>query len=316
MRLTVGQWDPQYGPAVGPDDVDLTGDVDVGIEMPASRWAPVVPSGPYVPPTVTVFLDGVRRVDAGLWGVPDGQTSRPLQALAASVAAGIVWCPTGGQATFGPARVGRYIVGPPGITELPIEPTLTYRPVVAGTDPSAAVLSNRIQEQMLDLEAQLASSIDADLIVLDGPLSARKVTNAVGYIKTHQARYLPATLERVVAALDVGQRTPLFLTSAGTSGYSRLSCYLRLPGPRQHPFDALVRLELARDEPDPARRADQLAQLLPPFASAAHRDARAPQNLTPIGALEQHLRHRLGDARVVARKLRHHLHAVPVDHGR
>ena len=44
--------------------------------------------------------------------------------------------------------------------------------------------------------------------------------------------------------------------------------------------------------------------LLPAFASEAHKDARAPQNLYPIGGLERELRHRLGDAELLYRALR------------
>ena len=47
--------------------------------------------------------------------------------------------------------------------------------------------------------------------------------------------------------------------------------------------------------PHPAREG-----WLPGFASALHRDARAPVNLTPIASLARHL-HRLGDARLALR---------------
>jgi hypothetical protein len=50
--------------------------------------------------------------------------------------------------------------------------------------------------------------------------------------------------------------------------------------------------------------ADRVALALPRFASAPHKDTRAPQNLYPIGGLERTLRHRLGDAAVVYRALR------------
>ena len=50
--------------------------------------------------------------------------------------------------------------------------------------------------------------------------------------------------------------------------------------------------------------ADRVAATLPRFASEPHKDARAPQNLYPIGGLERQLRHRLGDAAVVYRALR------------
>ena len=50
--------------------------------------------------------------------------------------------------------------------------------------------------------------------------------------------------------------------------------------------------------------ADTVTVALPRFASVAHKDPRAPQNLAPIGALERLLRHRLGDAQICYRALR------------
>ena len=40
---------------------------------------------------------------------------------------------------------------------------------------------------------------------------------------------------------------------------------------------------------------------LPRFASRPEHDARAPQNLQPVGALEKRLRHELGDQRYIRR---------------
>ena len=51
--------------------------------------------------------------------------------------------------------------------------------------------------------------------------------------------------------------------------------------------------------------ADASSCLLPRFASLPYWDARAPQNLVPIGALERELRHRMGDRGLVFRALRH-----------
>jgi len=53
---------------------------------------------------------------------------------------------------------------------------------------------------------------------------------------------------------------------------------------------------------DEARRlADLTATLMPRYASLRSRDPRAPQNLTPIGALENRLRRELGDAVLLKR---------------
>jgi hypothetical protein len=43
---------------------------------------------------------------------------------------------------------------------------------------------------------------------------------------------------------------------------------------------------------------------LPRFASEAHKDARAPQNLYPIAGLERHLKRLLGDPMLLERALR------------
>ena len=51
-------------------------------------------------------------------------------------------------------------------------------------------------------------------------------------------------------------------------------------------------------------RADLVSACLPRFASQAHKEPRAPQNLVPIAGLEQRLRHLLGDPFVLERALR------------
>ena len=49
---------------------------------------------------------------------------------------------------------------------------------------------------------------------------------------------------------------------------------------------------------------DEAAGWLPAFASALHRDARAPVNLTPIAGLERRLHHLQGDVRLALRGVR------------
>jgi hypothetical protein len=88
---------------------------------------------------------------------------------------------------------------------------------------------------------------------------------------------------------------------------------VRLPGNVSHPWEAVVRCETPRDGRPllaAASLADEVTATLPRFASRPHRDVRAPQNLYPIGGLERHLRHRLGDAGVIGRHLRRAVHAV------
>jgi hypothetical protein len=53
--------------------------------------------------------------------------------------------------------------------------------------------------------------------------------------------------------------------------------------------------------------ADLSLSLFPLLASHPVKDPRAPQNLTPIGALERELARRMGSQEVVERLLRRHL---------
>ena len=52
------------------------------------------------------------------------------------------------------------------------------------------------------------------------------------------------------------------------------------------------------------RLADRVTATLPRFASAPHKDPRAPENLYPIAGLERELRRRLGDPNLMYRALR------------
>ena len=145
---------------------------------------------------------------------------------------------------------------------------------------------------------------DGDLLVVDGPLRGRQhLPRALGYIKSHRSTYLPPELNTLVAALLPGQRTPVFLM--GTS-WDRHSWYLRLPGPPGSPWAGVVRIECSADLPvsEVVRLAAVSQKCLGRFASAAYKDARAPQNLYPIAGLERELRRRLGDPRLLYRALR------------
>ena len=77
--------------------------------------------------------------------------------------------------------------------------------------------------------------------------------------------------------------------------------------PRRVAFvDGIARLEMpsgiGRDAAVEA--AERAAGWLPVFASALHRDARAPVNLTPIAGLERHLHRLQWDARLALRAVR------------
>ena len=114
-----------------------------------------------------------------------------------------------------------------------------------------------------------------------------------------------APLRPVLFSLAAGARTPLFTLSSRR--FARYSWFLRLAAPYagDSELSGLVRLEVAEGVGLEAARvlADATCVLLPRFAPSRGRDPRAPQNLLPIGALESHLRHRLGDSNLVRRHI-------------
>ena len=305
MRLAVDAWAPGFAPA-SPGSAELqdaSGPVDVGREVAAGDWAPRSPDPAVRPATDVRFVDGVRRIDARVWvtegGDGDPPTTRP--AIAVSYGAGTVR--SNGHAVVEDCEIRRELIGPAGMPPLEVG-DLRYQPVAApGTDDDALVAC--VQSRMGQLEVATAARAEpAGLTVVDGPLSGRQnVRGAVGYVKTHHTAYLPPVVEGVVAALQPGQRTPVFVTQ---TSWSRYSWYLRLPHGTGHPWAGVVRLEAAADLPiaQVTALADQTAATLPRFASQPHRDPRAPQNLLPIAGLERALKRRLGDAGLMERRLR------------
>jgi hypothetical protein len=95
----------------------------------------------------------------------------------------------------------------------------------------------------------------------------------------------------------------LFLT---LGRWSKFSWYMRLPGGVGHPWAGVVRCESTADQEldEVVKLADKVTATLPRFASDAHKDPRAPQNLYPIAGLERELRRRLGDPQLLYRGLR------------
>jgi hypothetical protein len=56
--------------------------------------------------------------------------------------------------------------------------------------------------------------------------------------------------------------------------------------------------------PEAVALADMATATLPAYASVAHKDPRAPQNLYPVAELERTLRRHLGDPQLLYRGLR------------
>ena len=300
QKVAIETWDPGYGvPSTEEPGEDTDVVVDADVEIPLARWSPVVP-GHAVSTTQLAFIDGVRRIDANAW--LDDSTGPVRQGMFASFAAGAVHAAD--HAHVNAIEVRRRLFAP-GRPEPFTTKAGAYQPVgVAG--PGTELLSAALQERLGALEIEVAGRLanEADLIVVDGPLYGRQhLPHTVGYIKTHRVHYLGGDAAKTVAALAPGDRTPLFRF---TTSWTRHSWYLRLPGPMAHAWSGIVRLEAPAEltVDQCVALAELSSRVLPRFASAPHKDPRAPQNLYPIAGLERELRRRLGDPRYVERALR------------
>jgi hypothetical protein len=302
MRVAIDSWDPGYGSGASdardlvPSDVPTDPNAEVAIE----RWAPIRPA--HVDPwDAVVFVDGVQRIDARAWVTGDDGITR--QGLCVSVAAGAVRCD--GVAEVLDIVVDRALVSPvEGADHLVTRHGVWRHVPIAGDD--IEVLDRAIGRLRGTLEAALAQRVatSGEQIVVDGPLSQhRHLARALGYVKTLQRGYGPPDVLRVAAELQPGERTPMLVIG---DSVARWSWYVRLPGAIVHPLAGVVRCEAAGDlSPESAAAlADCTARSLPRFASAAHKDPRAPQNLYPIAGLERSLRARLGDQGLLLRALR------------
>jgi hypothetical protein len=322
FQVRIDPWDVDYGSETPLEPLDDKPDEDVvlDIERPVDQWAPVSP-GIVPAPERLCFIDGVRRLETRLVVNHNG---RLLHGGFGSFAVGCVEV-RAGRASFGQTDLGREVVLGSG-ERLPhdvvVRANLTYAARSAKeAEPDAPLRT--IQADMRRAEVRLArdlADLAGTLVVTDGPLGAEGKGNAIGLIKRISELYLPECLLSVLTRLPAGTRTPLFAIRAQNQRFARLAWFLRLVPvlPGESDLHALVRLEVAESVGcDRARfLADLTAVLLPRFAPSRSRDPRSPQNLLPIGALEQQLRHALGDQLLVRRWIetlvaREAMHARP-----
>lgn len=298
--ITVEEWAATYGSpylVVADDAIADASLVEDGTELrfhsPAARPMPRL-----------AFVDGVRRIDARLW-IRDGD--RLAGGAAGSHACGAVLAEPGERLVFGPVNVDRLAIAGGGLlAQLPHTGGFRYRPVsIAGDEPDSPTME--LQSRMRQAEGRLAEELaDAGrLVIVDGPLNYVRSRDlpVVGYVKTHHRALLAPELHARVPDLGPGERTSLFRLGA-----DRYACYLRLvpPPPVAGPWSGIVRLEVPQSAglATAVATVDAVAVAIPLYAGLPGRDPRAPQNLQPVGALETHLRHLLGDPRLAIRAVR------------
>jgi hypothetical protein len=301
-EIFVETWAADYG---SPNQIDENNDSNGAAALiPEEGFSFVSP--PQGPDLSVAFVDGVRRGEAPLAQWIDEVT---VPGLAGAYAVGAVLADAGRTPSYGHERVERVVVWAGGQTgELP-EIAGGWRWRVESTpDPAPIAPMRRLQELMRRAEARLADALAQEgyLVLLDGTLwfaSPYDHKNIAGYVKTHHVRLLPEAEAKRLPDLPAGHRTTIFRTDA-----NRYACYLRLAerAPRTAPMSGIVRLEFAGSLPLETVRtmAGGFAAAIPRYAGIAHIDPRAPQNLQPIGALETHLRHLMGDGGLAERAVR------------
>ena len=294
-RVYVEEWQAHYGTPLHIDvDLDGGGTVEIVEESAEFGVSPV----DVEPPERLAFVDGVRRGDAYLY-LEDPASGAYVHGVAGVHARGAaLW--EAGKICCGHIQATRLVIWGGGFkTDLP-DVRGGYRWLsasIADTDPDAP--RDELQRRMRQAEGRLAEDLALDgwTVVCDGPLSFVRSTDlpVCGYVKTHHRPLLVPEEHAKIGSLSGGQRSPLFAIS------DRYSCYLRLvERSAQHgPWHGIVRLEFPQSSGlvEATRVANQLARALPRFAGISHIDPRAPQNLQPIGTLEEHLRRRLGHPR-------------------
>jgi hypothetical protein len=311
FRVRLEPWAAEYEGAIQLPDDEPAGAVELGVEPVG--WGPIRPDAT-ARPARSAFVDGVRRIEHRLL---IEQAERTVFGLLGSYGVGATFIDNGARIAH--ERIERVASTGSGFALPPFDVTLgrsvlRFMPEsVAESTPMAPLQG--LQNAMRRAEAALAGELaaDAGLVFLDGPLTFfdAALLPVVGLIKRLMRAYLPPGESGLLRQLAVGERTPLFLIKQ--SGGARYSWYARIGSGRSidSPLTGIVRLEISGAKGlDEARRlADASAAHLPGFASDPAHDPRAPQNLHPIGALESHLRHRLGDALLVRRAIEARLHA-------
>ncbi len=320
MTLRLLPWSPEYGSGIEADagavDDDGASLVDAAVE---GAWRAIRPDAAALP--AVQIVDGVRRVEAH--AIEDRDDGTIASGLFGSYAVGVVRC----EGTLARILEGddvlrvrrRYLQA--GGDHAGVEArdrvvtaggaALHFRAELPAGAQAPADLVAALNRLMLDEEARLAEELSEDastLTIVDGPLRLRAPgPRVVGYVKRTHRWYLGPDRLALLGDLAVGERTPLFRIAEDDTRRDRLAWFLRIAdmGTRYHHLAGVVRLETPGALPprDAAALADQTALVLPRLASSPIRDPRAPQNLTPVGALEQLLTRRLGDRLWLRRRI-------------
>jgi hypothetical protein len=310
LTLRLDPWQPSYESALQVEEDEAFGaNVDPNVET--GDWKPLEPQFVERPRSIA-FVDGVQRVEYRAMGDNDG---RPCNAAFASIAVGASIVQDS-RCTLRPSAPARVLGLSDGVESPPVKircgtATLDFVAEPVGESGNTAPVQ-AVQNARRDAETRLGGQLvdeGHEMVVVDGRLNWQptRKTMVIGLIKTIHKRYLEDAQAAVLPALIPNTRTPIFRIARDRAVYS---WYLRLASgrPIDHALAGIVRIETleAIGIEAAVRLADLTAGYLPGFASSPIHDARAPQNLYPIGGLENHLRHNLGDSEWIRRNIEAH----------
>lgn len=320
-------WGNDYEPPIDLSEELSASESDVNPTVETENWGRRKPLQPPSLPDRLIFIDGRRRIDAALVG---GDGNAVAYGAFGTIAVGaVVVDRTACTATCSKLSIRR-ILGFGGNQEAPLtcipcplgsKAELVYEPVKPSAENKPLIRGLLVQSAMFAAEALLAdeqSAIEPNtLVIRDGRLPYNSPTFTLGYVKTMHKNYLSEKYAALLWELSAGERSPIFLIQE--KNRHRWSWYLKSGNsqicPKQlgyHALHGIVRLELSNEIPlETAQEiADQSTYLIPEYASHPYKDPRAPQNLTPVGALERELGRRMGNAVLIKRWVQHFMASV------
>ncbi len=308
MAWKLEAWNPEYAlPERMGSDEESDGLEDIKIHYEGS-WVARTPAK--VEPQnwpVVYLVDGRQRIDAQI------ADSKGRRALLATVIAGAVLRDGVGIRPVG-EPLKRHILLHSSDLEEPLPAGLGHYQPIQTTKSDPTSLRSKVTEVMRGLEARLVNTLEGGLVVMDGQIfpgeqDYRRPGRLLGYTKTQAATYLGPEQQALLYDLQPYQRSPIFQIP----GYALrrpldvFSWYVRLPLEPSATFysgASLLRIETPTEEPHEAiQLADLSVSLFCYLASSPAKDPRAPQNLIPVGGLEQWLGRHLGQAEVVRRRI-------------
>lgn len=309
VELRADPWRPDFGAGaeIGFDEELSQAAVDTSVET--TDWSRGVKVAP-CDPEPFCFVDGVMRSELRVLA-SDGD--KRAWGLVGSFAAGAVTCNGSAEFSAEDVPVGRVMllgsrVEIPGIEVKIGHARLSYR-YQGVADDSPTSLRRQLQRLMLSAEQTLGARMsDQALVFADGPLhmdAGAAKARVVGVVKRMVRAYLPDEEAKLLPKLRAGERSPVF--GLGNQVLDRFAWYVRLidGSASWHELAGLVRCEVRMDLglEEAVKIADLVTCHLPTYAGRPGVDPRAPQNLTPVGALEARLKHRLGSSLLISRAL-------------